>query len=74
MCASPVEQVPGHKKKIFCCKDCCVKWWNSHPDRVNRKAIYSFVCPTCGKEFTAYGNKGRKYCSHECYVRARFHD
>ncbi|RXM53885.1 RNA polymerase subunit sigma-70, partial [Clostridium tetani] len=26
----------------------------------------------CGKEFSAYGNKNRKYCSHNCYIRDRF--
>ena len=50
----------------------CTRWWNSHLDLVKRKAIYHFTCPTCGREFTAYGNAHRKYCSHSCYIEDRF--
>ena len=34
------------------------------------KAVVSV--PNCGLPFTAYGNSKRKYCSHECYIAARF--
>lgn len=71
-CGKELHQIPGKKALKFCCKDCRVKWWNTHPDKVNKKAIYSFTCAHCGKLFTAYGNSGRKYCSHECYVNDRF--
>ena len=37
-----------------------------------RKAMYEYTCPTCGSTFYAYGNRSRKYCSHECYIAARF--
>lgn len=70
-CGKPFVQTPGRKKRRFCCDECRVRWWNSQPDQVKRKALYHFVCPVCGKEFTAYGN-GRKYCSHPCYITARF--
>lgn len=71
-CGKEVAQNPGRKKKKFCSDRCRNKWWNSHLDRVNRKANYEFVCPQCKKPFTAYGNAGRKYCSHECYIEHRF--
>ena len=71
-CGEEVAQTPGRKEKKFCSDRCRNKWWNSHPDRVNRKAVYEFVCPYCKKPFTAYGNAGRKYCSHGCYVADRF--
>lgn len=45
---------------------------NAHPEAVKQKAVYTFTCPECGKEFTAYGNAKRKYCSHDCYIAARF--
>ncbi len=51
---------------------CRTVWWNSHPEAVNRKAVYSFTCAHCGKPFTAYGNAGRKYCSHACYIADRY--
>lgn len=71
-CGKVLAQTPGKKPKKFCSDRCRMKWWNSHLDQVDRKANYSFVCPVCHKEFTAYGNANRKYCSHECYIKARF--
>lgn len=71
-CGKPVIQYPGRKEKKFCSDSCRNKWWNSHLHLVNRKAMYDFVCPTCGKPFSAYGNRNRKYCSHECYIEDRF--
>ena len=71
-CGKPVAQNPGRKEKKFCSDSCRTLWWNSHLDLVKRKAIYHFTCPTCGKEFTAYGNDHRKYCSHACYIEDRF--
>lgn len=58
--------------KRFCCATCRLAWWHAHPERLNRKAIYSFTCAGCGQPFSAYGNAGRKYCSHRCYIRTRF--
>jgi hypothetical protein len=37
-----------------------------------KKAYYFQFCQFCGAEFAAYGNCNRKYCSHECYINARF--
>lgn len=71
-CGVLVEQAPGRKEKKFCSDRCRNKWWNSHLDKVERKANYDFICPCCKKPFTAYGNKNRKYCSHECYIADRF--
>lgn len=71
-CGKPITQREGIKRVKFCCPSCRQAWWNSHPEKVNRKAIYSFTCACCGKPFTAYGNRGRKYCSHECYITDRF--
>lgn len=72
-CGVEVKQTPGRKPKKFCCDNCRVHWWNAHLSQVNRKAMYEFQCPVCSRGFTAYGNRGRKYCSHECYIRARFY-
>lgn len=41
-------------------------------DIIYRKAVYAYTCAHCGKPFTAYGNKERKYCSHNCYISDRF--
>ena len=71
-CGKPVMQTPGRKRKKFCSDECRRQWWNSHLDLVDRRAIYEYTCPACGKHFSAYGNSKRKYCSHECYIAHRF--
>ena len=71
-CGKPIVQQEKKKKLIFCCKSCREKWWTEHADKIDRKAIYIFTCEGCGKSFTAYGNKHRKYCSHRCYIQDRF--
>lgn len=71
-CGKPINQNEKTKRRIFCCKSCREKWWAKHPEMVKRRAVYNFICPTCKKKFTAYGNNKRKYCSHGCYVLARF--
>lgn len=71
-CGVPVAQDPKRKYKVFCCDTCRQRWWNKHPDQINRKAIYRIRCLNCGKDFEVYGNKHRKYCCHECYIQHRF--
>ena len=71
-CGKPLRQTPSRKKVKFCSGKCRTAWWNSHPEAVKRKAVYYFTCAHCGKDFTAYGNAGRKYCSHACYIAERF--
>jgi endogenous inhibitor of DNA gyrase (YacG/DUF329 family) len=71
-CGKPVRQIPGRKHIRFCSGSCRQEWWNSHLDQVNRKAVYEYTCACCGRHFTAYGNSHRKYCSHACYIKARF--
>ena len=71
-CDKEIWQAPHLKPRKFCCDKCRNLWWNSHLDQVKRKAIYKYVCPQCGAEFEAYGNRRRKYCSHECYIKDRF--
>lgn len=71
-CRKPTPQPVGRKKKRFCSDSCRNKWWNSHMDEVDRKASYECVCRYCDKTFFPYGNKNRKYCSHQCYINDRF--
>lgn len=71
-CGKHIVQHKKVKKRKFCCFECKTAWWNSHPEAVNRKANYELHCSSCGKDFISYGNKNRKYCSHECYINARF--
>lgn len=71
-CGKTIKIVPKQKPRKFCSDSCRTAWWNSHLDKVERKAIYHFTCAACGKDFTAYGNAHRKYCSHSCYIADRF--
>ncbi len=71
-CGKPIEQSPGRKKRRFCSTDCRRKWWNSHLNLVQRKAVYRLKCQHCGREFEVYGNSHRKYCCHACYIAERF--
>lgn len=71
-CGGAVVQFPGRKEKKFCSDACRSKWWNAHLGQANRKAMYDYTCPHCGRRFSAYGNRKRKYCSHECYIAERF--
>lgn len=70
-CGKPVLQAKGRKAKYFCSDRCRNAWWNTHPEKVQRKAYYRLTCQFCGKEFVSYGNKNRKYCSRLCYADAR---
>ena len=71
-CGKPIKITPKQKPRKFCSDACRTVWWNSHPECIKRKAVYEFTCACCGKSFTAYGNKNRKYCNHECYIADRF--
>jgi IS30 family transposase len=71
-CGKEVKQNKGRKIKKFCCDKCRNKWWNNHLDQVNRKANHEIVCAGCGKVFTVYGSKPRKYCTFNCYILDRF--
>jgi len=71
-CGKAIEQATGRKHKRFCSDSCRNAWWNSHLGLVRRSAIYHFTCPVCGKDFSAYGNAQRKYCSRACYFEDRY--
>lgn len=70
-CGRLVLSMPHRKEKKFCSDNCRMKWWNSHKDLVKKKAVYKFTCSYCGEQFESYGNKNRKYCSRDCFAKAR---
>ncbi len=71
-CGANIQQTEKRKKKRFCSDACRMKWWNSHPEKVRRKAIYHYSCCHCHKPFTVYGNDHRKFCSWNCYIEHRY--
>lgn len=71
-CGAQIEQTSGRKEKRFCSDKCRSQWWNAHPERLRRRAVYQYECVYCHQPFTAYGNSHRKFCSHDCYIHSRF--
>jgi len=71
-CGKLLEQRPKKKPRRFCDDKCRHEWWREHRDCLNKRAVYAVVCAHCKAEFGSYGNKGRKYCCHACYISARF--
>lgn len=73
-CYEKIHQPKSGRPRKFCSDKCRRDWWKNHKDDINRSeaAIYHHKCVYCGKEFTAYGNNKRKYCSHYCYIHDRF--
>jgi endogenous inhibitor of DNA gyrase (YacG/DUF329 family) len=73
-CGKPVKQPSTGRKRKFCSDKCRRQWWSEHPGALQKKesAVYRLTCAYCGSDFESYGNKARKYCCHECYVRDRF--
>ncbi len=71
-CSNEFTYAPTGRRRKFCSDECRMAWWHKHPDQIKRNAVYTYQCPTCGESFTAYGNSHRKYCTHACYINARF--
>lgn len=73
-CGKKIEQPKTGRPKKFCSEKCRREWWKMHPEKLtkNETAMYPVVCARCGTEFISYGNKNRKYCSHDCYIKDRF--
>ncbi|MDU4847487.1 helix-turn-helix domain-containing protein [Clostridium sp.] len=71
-CGNPLIKTKQGQPKKFCCDKCRREWWKEHDFCIDKKAYYKLTCETCGKHFESYGNKNRKYCSHNCYINNRF--
>lgn len=73
-CKNPIRQKKRGRTKKFCSGTCRYSWWNENQDQRSDQdtAVYHFTCLHCGKPFSSYGNKKRKYCSHNCYIKFRF--
>ena len=69
-CGAELKHTDGYRKKQFCNKKCSNAWWSNQTKKHRGK---EYVCPGCGKTFTASTKKTRKYCSFDCYISDRFH-
>ena len=75
-CYGYIRQPKKGRHKKFCSEKCRREWWKTHPEEINKKetAIYKLKCAHCDGDFISYGNKYRKYCSHNCYIHQRFYE
>ena len=70
-CGNQMAAGNERTKRRFCSDKCRSAWWRSnHPDKA--RTSYEIKCAFCGKSFVSVGNKAQKYCSHQCYISARF--
>ena len=67
-CGEILEQSAHRKTRRFCSDTCRLTWWHAH--RGHGRNAAKHVCPACRKEFTT--DRQQTYCSHACYIRARF--
>jgi hypothetical protein len=72
-CHKAIVQSKTARKKMFCSATCRNKWWNENIDKVNRRAFYRHQCAYCHRQFEVYGRLTAKYCSHDCYIAARYY-
>ena len=70
-CRKLLEQLPNCKPKTYCNDTCRYAWWKANRHLATHKVIYDYICDYCKQAFTSLG-KDRKYCSHPCYISARF--
>jgi len=73
-CGKLLKQKGRGRVRKFCSDECRRKWWNENPQARKKRetATYNYTCPQCGGSFSCYGNKKRKFCSHDCYIKFRF--
>ncbi len=67
-CGAPLSQPVHGKRRQFCSDTCRQKYWYQH--RADASTASTHICPACGQTFVT--SRPQTYCSHDCYVRARF--
>ena len=67
-CGSTLNHTSGRKRKQFCSDACRLRWWHEHRDMSRTAKVMK--CAACGREFIT--DRVQKYCSHACYIEARF--
>ena len=72
LCGQTFEVESRTNNKRFCSKECRMKWWNRNKRNIRRASQVEHSCQHCQKKFKAYIHEGRKFCSHQCYIKERF--
>jgi hypothetical protein len=72
-CGLPLQKTKhGGDRKKFCSSKCRSAWNNRRQKERTPEDDTRHVCACCGHEFFAYAYKQRRYCSRDCYIKARF--
>ena len=71
-CGRKLVHTPKKKKKKYCSSECKRKYYKAHPECLSSNKRKSISCKCCNKLFISYGSSARKYCSHKCYINARY--
>ena len=67
-CGALLTRTGRSREKQFCSDKCRLQWWHEH--RGSSKRAVEHICPECQRVFST--DRAQKYCSHECYILARF--
>lgn len=73
-CGANLKNPKTGRPRRFCTDECRREYWKTHRDKINKgpASVYTMVCAYCGEIFESYGNKKRKYCCHDHYIKDRF--
>ena len=73
-CGSLMKIKDKGRPRKYCSDECRRTWWKNNKDKRTESevATYKYKCLYCKREFSIYGNKKRKFCSHDCYIKYRF--
>lgn len=71
-CGARIVNKPKTKRRKFCSEGCKRKYIASHPECIGKEKSIVETCQNCGKEFTVYASRDRKFCSHGCYIAYRY--
>lgn len=70
-CGKAINKGGRGKPRRFCKESCRRAWWKAHKDSISSDSP-QIKCAYCGKTFVSYESRKRRYCSHQCYIHARF--
>ena len=64
-CGGPMKKASTGRPRRFCCEECRRRYWKGHREEIKRSDK--------AETFESYGNKNRKFCCHEHYIKFRFY-
>ena len=70
-CGAPVPKM-HFKPRRFCSDRCRVLYWKEHQDELKHTTMVPITCTNCHGTFMDYAGRNRRYCSHSCYIQARY--